>query len=153
MIAAHVLMSGRKLYNSRSYGKYKDEYRLINSEDRKGKKNGMYGAKRKGSDNPFYGKKHTEETKQRISEANKGHSRNKGIKFTEEHKRNISDAAKKRDPSTRFHSDETKQKMSDIAKNSNPGFGASAVCPKCGKEGQKANISKWHGLNGEKCRW
>ena len=36
------------------------------------------------------GGRHSEETKQRISEAKKGHSYNVGIIFTEEHRRNIS---------------------------------------------------------------
>lgn len=41
-----------------------------------------------GENNPFYGKKHTEEVKQRISEANKGY------KHTEEFKHNCSERAK-----------------------------------------------------------
>lgn len=48
---------------------------------------------------------------------------------------------------------ETKMKMSETAKSNNPGFSALHKCPKCGKEGQKANISKHHGLFGEKCKW
>jgi hypothetical protein len=48
---------------------------------------------------------------------------------------------------------EFKDKLSEIRKESNPGFRATHACPTCGKEGQKANISKHHGLNGEKCRW
>lgn len=47
---------------------------------------------RPGEANSFYGMKHTEETKRKISEKNKGHSYNKGIPFSEEHKRNISKA-------------------------------------------------------------
>lgn len=152
MVTAYILMSGMKKYNSRSYGVYREEYRIINSEARMGSSNGMHGVRRCGEDNPFYGKTHTEETKRRISEKNKGHSRNKGIPFTDEHKRNISIAARKRVPASRLHSEETKRKMSNIALDNNPGFSAVSKCPKCGKEGQKANISKWHGLNGEKCR-
>lgn len=37
-----------------------------------------------GENNPFYGKKHTPETKKRISKSHKG------VKFSEEHKKNIS---------------------------------------------------------------
>lgn len=56
-------------------------------------------------------------------------------------------------PEERKKSQEFKDKLSKIRKESNPGFKAIHVCPTCGKEGQKANISKHHGLNGEKCRW
>lgn len=44
---------------------------------------------RPGSLNPFYGKKHSEETKRKISEKRKGHSDNKGIPKSEEHKKKI----------------------------------------------------------------
>ena len=41
-----------------------------------------------GKDNPNYGKTHTEETKKKISEANKGkQSRNKGKPLSEETKK------------------------------------------------------------------
>jgi hypothetical protein len=44
---------------------------------------------RPGQLNPFYGMKHTDETKIKISEKNKGHSYNKGIPKSEEHKKKI----------------------------------------------------------------
>jgi hypothetical protein len=53
----------------------------------------------------------------------------------------------------RKKSPETRRKMSITASKNNPGFSITCYCPKCGKEGQKANISKHHGLNGEKCKW
>lgn len=56
-------------------------------------------------------------------------------------------------PDERKKPQEFKDKLSEIRKESNPGFRATHTCPTCGKEGQKANISKHHGLNGEKCRW
>ena len=56
-------------------------------------------------------------------------------------------------PEERKKPQEFKDKLSEIRKESNPGFRATHICPTCGKEGQKANISKHHGLNGEKCRW
>lgn len=56
-------------------------------------------------------------------------------------------------PESRKKSNETKRKISESAKLNNPGFSATSTCPKCGKEGQKANISRHHGLSGERCRW
>lgn len=53
----------------------------------------------------------------------------------------------------RIHSSETKEKMSKSALKYNPGFSKQATCPKCGKQAQAANISKWHGKEGEKCKW
>ena len=49
---------------------------------------------RPGDLNPFYGKKHTEETKLKISEKNKGHSYNKGIPKSDEHKKKLSERRK-----------------------------------------------------------
>lgn len=66
----------------------------------------------------------SEERKRKISEANKGHKRRLGSK----------------------HSNETKSKMSEAAKNR-----PLLKCPKCGKEMQKANLSRYHGLDGSKC--
>jgi len=77
----------------------------------------------------------------------------KGVNLSKEHRAAISRGAKLRDPATRIHTEDTKQKISESALTNNPGFSASSTCPKCGKQGQKANISKWHGLEGEKCRW
>lgn len=42
------------------------------SQSRPGKKNGMYGIRRRGKTNPFYGHKHTDETKLKISQSKKG---------------------------------------------------------------------------------
>lgn len=54
----------------------------------------LHSEHRKGKNTGFYGKRHSEETKQRISEAMKGNDWNKGIHFSEEHKRKISEANK-----------------------------------------------------------
>ena len=70
------------------------------------------------------GKKHSESHKRKNSESNKGRI------FSEEHKYNLSSAMLKR----------------------NIGFTATTKCPKCGKEAQKANISRWHGIDGSKCK-
>jgi hypothetical protein len=78
---------------------------------------------------PTFGKKLppcSEERKRKISEANEGRtSARKGAILT----------------------DETKQKMCEATKNR-----PLLSCPKCGKKMQKANLSRYHGLNGEKCK-
>ena len=97
MVYAFVIMSGRKIYGSRKYAFYRESYAKINSELRSGEGNGMWGVDRSGEKNTFYGKKHSEETKRKISEKKKGQG--KGIKrppFTEEHRMNISKGQKKR---------------------------------------------------------
>ncbi len=70
---------------------------------RTGEKAPMYG--RTGEKAPMYGKKHSNETKQKISEANKGK------KFSEDYKQKLSDSRK-----GRKLSDETKQKISEANK-------------------------------------
>lgn len=72
MVYAYTIMSGRKLYNSKKYNFYRTEYAKINSDLRSGEGNGMFGADRKGEKNTFFGKKHSEETKRKISEKKKG---------------------------------------------------------------------------------
>jgi NUMOD3 motif len=64
------------------------------------------------------GKKHTEESKQKMSAAKKGHTYNKGRKHTEESKRRMSEAMKgKKCREGTKHSAETKQKLGRITKN------------------------------------
>ena len=65
------------------------------------------GQTNNGENNPFYGKRHTEETKQKISEANKG----KKHEFSEEHKQKIGESNK-----GKTLSEETKQKISESRK-------------------------------------
>lgn len=101
-------------------GRYSEESRLKMSLGRMGEKNHMYG--RKGNKHPlfgitgsktsFYGKKHTEETKRKISEKAKGNTRTKGMKMSEESKLKISKANKGNKYCLgRVLSDETKSKM------------------------------------------
>lgn len=95
MIYAFTIMSGRKIYGSRKYAFYKEEYAKINSQLRSGEGNGMWGVDRSGNKNTFYGKKHSAESLKKMSENRKGHSWNKGIPKSAEHKKKISDMRKR----------------------------------------------------------
>jgi hypothetical protein len=88
MVYAYTIMSGRRLYNSKKYNFYRTEYAKINSELRSGEGNGMFGADRKGEKNTFFGKKHSDETKRKISEKKKGVSISLPP-MTESHKKKI----------------------------------------------------------------
>jgi hypothetical protein len=95
MIRAYIIMSGREIYGSRKYAFYREEFSKIAGKP--GELNPMWGVDRSGEKNTFFGKKHSEETKRKISEKKKGQG--KGIKkppFTEEHRKNISKSQKKR---------------------------------------------------------
>lgn len=61
-----------------------------------------------GVENPFYGKRHTDETRKKISEANKGRTH---APFSEEHRRKISETLK-----GHTFSDESRRKMSEAKK-------------------------------------
>lgn len=95
MLRAYVIMSGREIYGSKKYAFYREEFSKIAGKS--GELNPMWGVDRSGEKNTFFGKKHSEETKRKISEKKKGQG--KGIKkpsFTEEHRKNISKSQKKR---------------------------------------------------------
>lgn len=94
MIRAHIMMSGRKTYFSRSYESFRKEYSEYTSGRVQGENNPFYGIDRKKENNAFYGKRHTDETKRKISEKRKGHSDNKGIPKSTEHKNKLSEAKK-----------------------------------------------------------
>lgn len=70
-----------------------------------------------------------------------------GKKHSKIHRRNNSNAQK-----GKIFSEEHKKNLSSAKKKKNIGFTVTAKCPVCGKEGQKANISRWHGVDGSKCR-
>lgn len=65
----------------------------------------------------------TEDRRRKISEALRGHTRNKGRKASEETRRKISEAAKRRDPATRKHSEETKRKIGEKSKGNKSNLG------------------------------
>jgi len=101
MIYAYTIMSGRKIYGSRKYSFYKEEYAKINSQLRSGEGNGMWGADRSGSKNTFFGKKHTKETKQKISEGQKRRKLERPESFktyerTSIHRKAVGEATKSR---------------------------------------------------------
>ena len=105
MVYAFVIMSGRKVYGSRKYAFYREEYAKINSKLRSGSGNGMYGVDRSGEKNTFYGRKHSQETKDKISAAKKGVSIPMPPQ-TDEHRRKISEARKRNSKKHTFiHSD------------------------------------------------
>jgi len=93
MLSAYIIMSGRKIYNSRQYNIFREEYSKMNSQLRSGEGNGMFGADRKGKKNTFYGKSHSEETKRKISKAKTGVSVEQPP-FTESHRKNLGLARK-----------------------------------------------------------
>lgn len=119
----------------------------------------------KGSKNPFYGKHHTEEARQKISKARKGHKlseehkrkisqslkgKGKGRKFSKEHRKNLSMALTNPSKETRQKmskaqkgrklTEKTKQKMSEARK----GYKHSQEAKeKMGQKGSKS--SSWKG--------
>lgn len=78
-----------------------------------------------GKENPMYGKKHTAQSKKAVSDANKGCSRNKGIKRSESTKKKLSEIASKRVGEKnpfygKKHSQQTIEKISAAKKGSKP---------------------------------
>ena len=101
MIYAYTIMSGRKIYGSRKYAFYREEYAKINSELRSGSGNGMWGVDRSGEKNTFYGKTHSDETKRKISESQKRRKIERPESFktyerTAEHKKAVGASTKSR---------------------------------------------------------
>ncbi|MGG0177265.1 NUMOD3 domain-containing DNA-binding protein [Gottfriedia acidiceleris] len=73
----------------------------------------------------MYGRTHTKEVKERISQLNKGQSRNKGIKRSIEQRKRLSEIATLRTGENnpffgRKHSDEVKRKLSEQKKGYKP---------------------------------
>jgi len=87
-----------------------ERFRIMSQDERK------IVCGRPGKQNGMYGKTHSETARKRISAANTGHSRNKGLKRTREQRARLSEIAKQRTGSKnpfygKHHSAETKQKI------------------------------------------
>ena len=102
----------------------------------------MSDEERKRWGQAFKGKSHSLEHQNKMREAAKRPK-------TKEHRHKLSIA--KIGKSNGPHTSNTKSKISEAALIHNPGFSAKAICPYWGYEGQKANVSKHHGLTGDKC--
>lgn len=96
----------------------------------------------KGERSSFYGKHHTEETKKRMSESQKGkpglvgeNNPFYGKTHTDETKRKMSESAKNKPPIT----DETRQKLR-CKKKPRP----TLQCPHCEKYGDASGMRRWH---------
>jgi group I intron endonuclease len=96
-----------------------------------------------GKNNHFYGKTHSDETKKKISESNKGRKVwNTGCQLSEETKKKISESNKgKQTWLGRTHSEETKNKL----KQYNTGRQLSEETKKKISESNKGRISYWKG--------
>jgi len=140
-----------------------DETRTKISERVKGEGNPMYNKnhtdetkkvisqKNKGKPSPTKGKPMSEETKQklRVPKSEEHKQKLRGPK-SEEHirklrliakdpKRNAKILQTRRENGNDKVSEETKKKLSVSAKNR-----PKVICPHCGKEGDKANMIRWH---------
>lgn len=92
---------------------------------------------KKGTKNFMFGKKHSEETKKKISE------KKKGQKHSEETKKLYSEQRRGRKLAvSHIQKISSRQKISE--KNV---FRHTVRCPYCGKEGQKPNMNRWHFTN------
>lgn len=97
----------------------KARYSTMSSEERRR----VYA--RPGKLNPNYGRRHTEETKRKISEANKGNQYAKGAKRSEEARKKLSELASSRTGEKnpffgKTHSEETKKKLAEANRGKLP---------------------------------
>lgn len=141
---------GKQRWNfSRTGIKESAETRLKKSIARRGELNPMYGKDRSGANSTFLGKKHSEETKARISKTQTGK------KASDETKAKLREAAKTRPPQSqetiekrRQHhigakrTEETKLKISQRAKER-----VKVQCEHCLKQISTSNYTRWHGKN------
>lgn len=123
-----------------------------------------------GESRPWYGRHHTEETKQKISEANVGKKRSeetkrrisnakRGKSLSDSHKKKISESCRNPSEETRkkmseshigfSHTEETKQKMSESARLASKNRKYNLVCKNCGVDFQGR---AWNTKYCDKCK-
>jgi hypothetical protein len=118
------------------------------SEEHKRKMSEAMRGKYEGENHPLYGKTHSEESKKKISDANKGEKNPMyGKKLSEETKKKLSEAMRGKYEGENHPnygkklSEETKRKMSDAQKGKPK---PKITCPHCGKEGGSSNMKRYH---------
>jgi hypothetical protein len=112
------------------------------SEAQIGPKNHRYG--KTGEKSHWYGKSHSEETKQKMSNANKGENNpNYGKSHSEEAKRKMSNANKgENNPNYgKSHSEEAKRKIATALTGK---VQLIVSCPHCGQRGGSNNMKRYH---------
>ena len=112
---------------------------LVVSKETRSRRSESYKGRFVGEKNPFYGKKHSEETKRKISEAKTGiPSPTKGLIFSQERKDEMSKLKKgNKNMLGKKHSLESRKKMSEKAKGR---VGWNKGIPRT--EEEKLNLSK-----------
>lgn len=145
---------GYNLKHGGANGKLSEETKRKMSECQKGIKNSMYGCK--GENHPMYNKKHTKESKKKMSIAHKGQNIGKnhhlyGKHLSEEVKKKLSEAHKGQIPWHKgkkgVYSKETLKKMSIIKKGKipwNKGKKLSEEHKKKLSESHKGMLGKFH---------
>lgn len=129
---ALLISSEFDIVNSKDWANLKPEYG-IEGHKLFGESNGMYGSSRTGEDNPFYKKQHTKETKELISQ------KNKGKKHTKEFCKNRSNIMKNNNP---MDNPESVEKIRIKALNR-----PKILCEYCNNSFDPGNFQKSHGEN------
>ena len=104
----------------------------------------MDGLDTSGDKNPFYGKKHSAESRKKMSDASSGEKNYfYGKHLSEEHRKKLSDSKKgeKNHFYGKSHSNETRKKMS-VAQKGVPH--PKITCPHCSKLGGNSNMKRYH---------
>ena len=128
-----------KIIDYEEYDHLKESYSKMQSEKMKGENNPMYG--KKGNLSPHFGKKYTKERRDNISKSLKGK------KHSEERIKNIKKGIKeKRKKGYKWYNNgivETFSLPENVGDDFYPGR-LKIICPHCGKEGNNANMKRYH---------